>query len=776
MCMVVFALLVVLMIVIGLGCLAARRGPAALRLARSLGKEHPAGREMPREGAGQCLLGLLTGSLAIRMVLALGIFFTMVGMTMFVFHRRESFSPTIKPVILAMATAAFYLGGKALERSRRLEGLALMTIGCLGAALDLAALQNFVLHRDPALYGAIACTVLTILYGATALWVRAERFAVLACCAAFWAGCSSLAMTELPSECWSPVLLLGCAGALALAWQLKGRAVVFHRPTRAFVHVAVPLLCLGAGLLGVAEHALAQSVPARQMTWIPHFPPLFWSAATLILAAGIYVIEKKRTARREFAYPVTAALTLAWTFLAGCYCPHARAWALAIFAGGLMELGLSFLETAYRTPLTEAGLILLAAATTAAWFDGTALSTGFLFADAIICTMAAALSERKAWIYAALSLALLIPWPLTTKTPYAGPYLYTLAAVFLLAMGRAAERSRMEWYQVSYYMGGAAMAISSVLALRTGMEAIACCYIAHDVLLAALAFLRDAEVLFLPSAGLGALGLIALENLWGLTWPQMALSLLALGCAYWFAGALSEVGVFMIGGIITAAAGTGLGMLTGPTHAQCIYWFVTGTLFIMQAAMAARSWHRPDFAMIRVQGLAGSILYLVATLLLLHWLGIQEKQAYVLSIAGYLLLLRHSQRIDGWTRLPPPWADLTAFALGVAALAVACTTSFVQSLGPGGGPYAILLAVEALAALFYGVRARLLSFFLGGALALAMDGGAQLWRWLYPLPRWALITGVGLALLALGIVAGRGREKLRDRAASVQEKLKSWQL
>jgi len=124
---------------------------------------------------------------------------------------------------------------------------------------------------------------------------------------------------------------------------------------------------------------------------------------------------------------------------------------------------------------------------------------------------------------------------------------------------------------------------------------------------------------------------------------------------------------------------------------------------------------------------------------------------YVLSM-GYLHERSHPE--SGTTALSNP--------LGLLIVLGASTIAFMSTTGVEAQLHAILGGLLSLAFLLAGAILRTKAFFFGGVLFLAWNALYQSWDFLYALPKWVTIGGLGLALLLSAIYMERRRERVLE--------------
>jgi len=160
---------------------------------------------------------------------------------------------------------------------------------------------------------------------------------------------------------------------------------------------------------------------------------------------------------------------------------------------------------------------------------------------------------------------------------------------------------------------------------------------------------------------------------------------------------------------------------------------------------------------------AGALLGVVWWLLL--YFRVSNQQAFAAPLGLALLALGWNERRRGnpanyrWTTL-----------LG---LVVLMGTAFQQSLVQA--VYALLLLVESLASVAWGIRTRSRGYVQLGGLALVVNAVAQVGPSFVELPRWIQIGAIGSLLLGGGLAALLRREQILTARRALGDEWKSWQ-
>lgn len=144
--------------------------------------------------------------------------------------------------------------------------------------------------------------------------------------------------------------------------------------------------------------------------------------------------------------------------------------------------------------------------------------------------------------------------------------------------------------------------------------------------------------------------------------------------------------------------------------------------------------------------------FLVVIWAMLMEFDVSEPQAYIIPLSLVLLSIGWNERRRGKKA-----AYILATLLG---LAVSMFSALIQSLPAGAYEYAILLGVESLAAVLWGIRYRLRSFVQLGGLALIANGIIQFGPAFIELPRWVQLGTTGIILFGSGMAALFKREQI----------------
>jgi hypothetical protein len=162
--------------------------------------------------------------------------------------------------------------------------------------------------------------------------------------------------------------------------------------------------------------------------------------------------------------------------------------------------------------------------------------------------------------------------------------------------------------------------------------------------------------------------------------------------------------------------------------------------------------------------LAGGTFIVVIWALLLFF-GVDELQAYVIPLGLGLVALGWNERRLGRSAIHR-WS--TFFGL-----LILMGSAFFQSLD--FVLYAVLLLVESLAALAWGVRTHSRGYVQLGLLSLVANGVAQLGPGFVELPRWIQLGLIGVILLGGGLGALFRREQILTTRRAIVTEWKRWE-
>lgn len=148
--------------------------------------------------------------------------------------------------------------------------------------------------------------------------------------------------------------------------------------------------------------------------------------------------------------------------------------------------------------------------------------------------------------------------------------------------------------------------------------------------------------------------------------------------------------------------------------------------------------------------------------------GQREVQWYALPAGVYLLVVGYLEW-HGGRRALARWIDYGALLLLLG-------TSFWQSLGPVGWPYALLMGFEGLMITWWGSTRRLRRFLYAGVVGVTVDVIGQLIQPLLTATnRWIVFGIVGIFLVSLAILVERRLENVLALTKDVRRRLENWE-
>jgi hypothetical protein len=261
-----------------------------------------------------------------------------------------------------------------------------------------------------------------------------------------------------------------------------------------------------------------------------------------------------------------------------------------------------------------------------------------------------------------------------------------------------------------------------------------------------LAWLTVAVVFVLHFFAMGAAGM-SVEGIW----PAITAGLCALFVALawllrqsWLADLygmpLRTGGLVLM--VLPLVATVGLLLFGDWAVLLAVTFAIAGLTYLVDGALRRAVW--------LVYLGTGAVVVVIWGILLA--LDVREPQAYVFPAGLTLLGIGWNERRRG--------RSLQYQGCMVPGMAVLMGSAFVQSLGPGNWPYALLLTVESVAAIGWGVRWHLKRCVQVGGVALLANAIAQLGPAFVELSGWIQIGLIGALLLGSGMVALIRREEL----------------
>jgi hypothetical protein len=148
-------------------------------------------------------------------------------------------------------------------------------------------------------------------------------------------------------------------------------------------------------------------------------------------------------------------------------------------------------------------------------------------------------------------------------------------------------------------------------------------------------------------------------------------------------------------------------------------------------------------------------------------LNVREPQAYVFPVGLTLLGIGWNERRYG--------RSLQYQGCMVPGMAVLMGSAFIQSLGPGNWPYALLLVAESVVAIGWGVRRHLKRCVQVGGVGLLANAIAQLGPAFVDLSGWIQIGLTGTILLGGGMLALLRREEILAARQRFSAEWREWE-
>ncbi len=152
--------------------------------------------------------------------------------------------------------------------------------------------------------------------------------------------------------------------------------------------------------------------------------------------------------------------------------------------------------------------------------------------------------------------------------------------------------------------------------------------------------------------------------------------------------------------------------------------------------------------------------------LLLVW-GSRQVQWYAIPAGVYLLGVGYIEWHYG-ARSLARWVDR-------AAVLVLLGSSYWQSLGPDGNPYALWMGAESLLLAWWGSARRLRRFLYVGVVGVTLNVATQLIEPLLSVNRWIVFGVAGAILVALAIIVERRLDDLKVLSGDLRQRLERWE-
>lgn len=209
----------------------------------------------------------------------------------------------------------------------------------------------------------------------------------------------------------------------------------------------------------------------------------------------------------------------------------------------------------------------------------------------------------------------------------------------------------------------------------------------------------------------------------------------------------------------------GLGLMLIPIAASIAnsYSFYSTIVYAIAAIIYLAEGRRKNSLVFGYIGVASIVVMIWS---ILFTLDVTELQAYVFPLGVALLGASWYQR----TRVE----DLFYQPVTILALAVFLGSAFYQSLPTGAWGYALLLTIESIAAVVWGIRQKSRGYVLFGGVALLTNAIVQLGPAFIALSGWIQLGIIGSILLTMGLVALFKREEVLATRQKITEDWRSW--
>jgi len=216
---------------------------------------------------------------------------------------------------------------------------------------------------------------------------------------------------------------------------------------------------------------------------------------------------------------------------------------------------------------------------------------------------------------------------------------------------------------------------------------------------------------------------------------------------------------------------SGLLLMAIPCIGSIIYTSITGSFEPVLVAVTfgiAGITYTGDAALRRVLRLAylGLGTFLVVIWALLYAFEIREPQAYIFPFGLALLGVGWNERLRGRMNMYR--------LLSMAGMVILMGSALVQSITSGNFWYAVLLAVEGILFIAFGVYTQSRCFVQFGTVALVANAFIQLGPGFVDLPRWVQIGVTGGLLLIIGLTALFKREDILETRSKLTDDWRQW--
>lgn len=716
------------------------------------------------------LTQLLLSETTIKVALYLGAFFVVAA----AFILAAIFDVLRLP-ILGLATVGFLGAALALKRRLPTASFVLFTVFSFLLPIDAAVLLDLF---DPGstvtwLYWIAVAALLSVVWSGGTFFYRSRLFSLLALAA------SSLAMLLVGR--WldrTPHLDLLLIELPTLA-ALGGTIILERWQDRRF---SLPLFILAqvqqVALLGWSAILVLFTLADQGLS-----SPGWWLviAFTWLLAALFYGLSQRLMAFVLFAPLAVAALAPVPLFFSGVFSPSWQVvMGLAWLWGTLLALGGEGLGRAKWPGLSiysvwlviaSAGLYLLAAGGGLA--DQVAFGLAYLIGTAVVY-LGLTLYRPRVWLWSGSLLAATAAYfavfflPSLESYDFYPGFILLWPALALLSLSLALRRgwrADRRWHLPPLVLGGLVGAVALLALLATGFDEPGRATLALVIVAGFLTLFAwlDRQ----PLLGYGATASLALALGFGLVWgeqEQWVLPLVGLASLYYLSGlAATWLGRFGAWAGVLRLSGLGLGTLVALSAP-----IQGGAGGVIGAALVATYFAIEAFRLRRVWlGLPANLLYLVAYFTLLVELDVSQPQFYSIG-AALLGFVMHYFLVRSGSH----WA---AFFTGLLSQLILLGTSYIQMFSTEQLLYFVVLFLQALVVLVYGLVVRSRSLVLAPIIFVVLGVITVALSVLAGIPALILIGCTGLLLLLLGIAALVMREKLLAATNRLGERLSGWQ-
>jgi hypothetical protein len=511
--------------------------------------------------------------------------------------------------------------------------------------------------------------------------------------------------------------------------------------------------------------------------------PGWWLAITFtwLLAALFYALSQRLTRVVLFAPLVVGALIPIPLFFSGLFSPSWQAvmilawvWGtvLALAGEGVHRLKWPSL-TRYSLWLTIASALLYLLAASAGLVDRIAFGLAYLIGTAVVY-LGLTLYRPRVWLWNGSLLAATAAYfsvfflpSLESYDFYPGfillwPALALLSLSLVLKRGLGTDR---RWHLPPLVLGGLIGALTLLTLLATGFDEPGRATVALVIIagfLAVFAWL-DRQ----PLLGYGATAALALALGFGLVWresEQWVLPLVGLASLYYLSG-LVATWRGRLGNWAGVLRWSGLGLGTLVALSAPLQGGAGG---VIGAALVATYFAIEAFRLRQVWlGLPANLLYLVAYFTLLVDLDVSQPQFYSIG-AALLGFIMHYFLVRSGSK----WA---AFFTGLLSQVILLGTTYIQMFSTEQLLYFVVLFLQALVVLVYGLVVRSRSLVLAPIIFVVLGVITVALSLMAGIPALILIGCTGLLLLLLGIAALVMREKLLAVTNRLGERLSGWQ-